>query len=143
MLIGFIPNLILVFAFRPPISVPNFSQIEARICELQRFTQSVRKEEKNKAEFFFRKFDCSYLGNGLRNALQILMWHPFSGGHLHGKFGAIWIRHYGTMDVLHLRVPHFLGPQDIQPCVLIIFCRMLLLMMIMMLHFKIIIQWCD
>ena len=27
------------------------------------------------------------------------MWSPLSGGHLHYKFGAIWIRHHGATDV--------------------------------------------
>ena len=50
----------LVFAFRPPISVPNFSKIEARTHKLWQFLQSVRndeeeeKEEKN--EEIFTKF---------------------------------------------------------------------------------------
>ena len=34
LLIRFTPNLMLIFDFRPPIGVPNFSQIEACMCEL-------------------------------------------------------------------------------------------------------------
>ena len=59
----------LVFALRRPISVPNFSKIEAHTHELWQFLQSVRndkeeKEEKN--EEILRNFADSYLGNGLR-----------------------------------------------------------------------------
>jgi len=42
----------LVFAFRPPIRVPNFSQIEARTQELWRFLQSVRNDEEKNEEIF-------------------------------------------------------------------------------------------
>jgi len=42
----------LVFAFRPPICVPNFSKIEARTHELWRFLQSVRNDD----EEIFTKF---------------------------------------------------------------------------------------
>ena len=53
------------------------------------------------------------------------MWPSLSGGHLHCKFGAIWIRNYGATDALKswlccscqythscLRTLCFLGPHD-------------------------------
>ena len=46
----------LVFAFRPPIRVPNFSKIEARTHELWQFLQSVRNDEEEKNEEIFTKF---------------------------------------------------------------------------------------
>ena len=50
-----------------PSSVPNYSPIEARIRVLWRILQSVRKEVEEKTPNFGR----SYLGNGLRDFLQI------------------------------------------------------------------------
>ena len=49
MFIGFLPNLLLRFALMHPLSVPNFSPIQARVRVLLQILQSVRKEvgEKN------------------------------------------------------------------------------------------------
>ena len=60
-----------------PLSVPNFSQIGARIRVLWRILQSVRKEvveeEKNEEKKKKKKpnFGRSYLGNGWSDFLQI------------------------------------------------------------------------
>ena len=61
--IGFLPNLVLRFALMSPLSVPNFSPIQAHIHVLSRILQSVRKEEE-KNEEKNPNFGCSYLGNG-------------------------------------------------------------------------------
>ena len=45
MFIGFLPNLVLRFALMSPLSVLNFSPIQARIRVLLQILQSVRKEE--------------------------------------------------------------------------------------------------
>ena len=53
-LIRFTQKSMLVFVFRPPIRVPNFSKIAARTQKIWRFLQSVRNdEEKNE---IFTKF---------------------------------------------------------------------------------------
>ena len=71
MLIKFIQKLMLVFAFRPPIHVPNFSKIEARthklwrfLHKLWRFLQSVRndKEEEKKRRNFYEILPTHILG---------------------------------------------------------------------------------
>ena len=54
----------LVFAFRPPIRVPNFSKIEARTHELWRFLQNVRNDEEEKNEEIFTKF-CLHISRSL------------------------------------------------------------------------------
>ena len=57
-----------------PLSVPNVSPIQARIRVLLRILQSVRKEEVEEEEKNEEKnpnFGRSYLGNGLRDFLQI------------------------------------------------------------------------
>ena len=64
MLIRFTQKLMLVFAFRPPIRVPNFSKIEARTLQLWRFLQSVRNDEEEKK-------NEEILGNGLRDFIKI------------------------------------------------------------------------
>ena len=48
MFIGFLPNLVLRFALMSPLSVPNFSLIQARIRVLLQILQSVRKEVEEK-----------------------------------------------------------------------------------------------
>ena len=50
MLIRFTQKLMLVFALKPQIRVPNFSKIEARTHELWRFLQSVRNDEEKEQE---------------------------------------------------------------------------------------------
>jgi len=52
------PKSMLVFAFRPPIRVPNFSKFKARTHELWQFLQSVRNDEekKEKNEEILTKF---------------------------------------------------------------------------------------
>ena len=47
MFIRFTPKLSLLFDFRSPIQVPNFSQIGACICKLCQFLQSVQNDEIN------------------------------------------------------------------------------------------------
>ena len=69
MLIRFIQKSMLVFAFRPPIRVPNFSKIEARTHKLWRFLQSVRNDEEEKE--ILQNFADSYLGNCLRDLVKI------------------------------------------------------------------------
>ena len=64
MFIGFLPNVVLRFALMSPLSVPNFSPIQARIRVLLRILQSVRKEEEEKNEEKNPNFGRSYLGNG-------------------------------------------------------------------------------
>ena len=56
-----------------PLSVPNFSPIQARIRVLLRILQSVRKEEveEEKNEEKNPNFGRSYLGNGWSDFLQI------------------------------------------------------------------------
>ena len=57
-----------------PLSVPNFSPIQARIRVLLRILQSVRKEEVEEEEKNEEKnpnFGRSYLGNGWSDFLQI------------------------------------------------------------------------
>jgi len=68
----------LVFAFRPPIRVPNFSEIEARTHELWRFVRN--DEEKEKNEEILQNFADSYLGNGLKDLVKFEMWPPLHGG---------------------------------------------------------------
>ena len=57
--------------------------------------QSVQKEEKNEDEslivYIVRMAEGIFFKFG--------MWPPLSGGNLHYKFGTIWIRHHGAMDV--------------------------------------------
>jgi len=50
MLIRFTQKSMLVFTFRPPIRVPNFSEIKACTHELWRFLQSVQNDEEEKEE---------------------------------------------------------------------------------------------
>ena len=55
-----------------PLSVPNFSPIQARIRVLLRILQSVRKEvEEEKNEEKNPNFGSLYLGNGWSDFLQI------------------------------------------------------------------------
>ena len=57
-----------------PLSVPNFSQIRARIRVLWRILRSVRNEEdeeEEKTKKLKRNFVRSYLGNGWSDFLQI------------------------------------------------------------------------
>ena len=56
-----------------PLSVPNFSPIQARIRVLLRILQSVRKEEVEEEENEEKtpNFGRSYLGNGWSDFLQI------------------------------------------------------------------------
>ena len=55
-----------------PLSVPNFSPIQARIRVLWRILRSVRNEEvKKKTKKLKRNFVRSYLGNGWIDFLQI------------------------------------------------------------------------
>ena len=56
-----------------PLSVPNFSSIQARIRVLLRILQSVRKEEvdEEKTKKKNPNFGRSYLGNGWSDFLQI------------------------------------------------------------------------
>ena len=56
-----------------PLSVPNFSQIRARIRVLWRILRSVRNEEdeEKKTKKLKRNFVRSYLGNGRSDFLQI------------------------------------------------------------------------
>ena len=56
MLIRFTQKSMLIFAFRPPIRVPNVSKMEALTHELWRFLQSVRNDEEEKGEEIFMKF---------------------------------------------------------------------------------------
>ena len=89
MLIRFTLKSMLVFTFRPPICVPNFSKIEARTHELWRFLQSVRNdEEENKLS---RRYRCVKIATLL----------------------------FLSMYSLFLCVPCFLGLHDTLPCVLI------------------------
>ena len=53
-----------------PLSVPNFSPIQARVRVLFRILQSVRKEEE-KTKKKNPNFGRSYLGNGWSDFLQI------------------------------------------------------------------------
>ena len=73
MFIGFLPNLVLRFALMSPLSVPNFSSIQARIRVSLRILQSVRKEEVEEEKTKKKKpnFGRSYLGNGWSDFLQI------------------------------------------------------------------------
>ena len=50
MFIGFLPHVVLRFALLSPLSVPNFSPIQARIRVLLQILQSVRKEVEEKEE---------------------------------------------------------------------------------------------
>ena len=54
-----------------PLSVPNFSPIQARIRVLLRILQSVRKEEEVEEEEKNPNFGRSYLGNGWSDCLHI------------------------------------------------------------------------
>ena len=55
-----------------PLSVPNFSPIQARIRVLWQILRSVRNEdEKEKTKKLKRNFVRSYLGNGWSDFLQI------------------------------------------------------------------------
>jgi len=79
MLIRFTQKSMLVFTFKPPIRVPNFSKIEARTHELWWFLQSVRNDEEEekegdeeeKTKKFLWNFADSYLRNGLRDLVKI------------------------------------------------------------------------
>ena len=68
MFIGFLPKLERRSALMRPLSVPNFSQIRARIRVLWR---SVRNEEEEKTKKLKRNFVRSYLRNGWSDFLQI------------------------------------------------------------------------
>jgi len=82
MLIGFIPNLTLIFAFRPPISVPRLKHAYASYSNLHK----VSKKKK-------RIFD-SLIAHILGMAEGIF----FKFG-LPCEFDAIWIRHHRATDV--------------------------------------------
>ena len=71
--IGFVPNLMLEFAFGLPFCVPNFKAIGVRVCLLQQFLQVCEKTKKKKKKTKKKKrnFSSSYLGNGWSDFLQI------------------------------------------------------------------------
>ena len=73
MFIGFLPKLVRRSSLMSPLSVPNFSQIRARIRVLWRILRSVRNEddEEEKTKKLKRNFVRSYLGNGWSDFLQI------------------------------------------------------------------------
>ena len=70
MLIRFTQNSMLVFVSRPPMRVQNFSKIKARTHELWRFLQSVWNDEEETKKFL-QNFADSYLGNSLRDLVEI------------------------------------------------------------------------
>jgi len=49
-------------------------------------------------DFFFESLIACISGMAKGIFFKFLMWLPLSGGHLHCKFGAIWIRNLGGMD---------------------------------------------
>ena len=49
-----------------------------------------------KQRIYFRNLIAHILGMVKGIFFEFGMWLPLSGGHLHTKFGAIWIRHHGA-----------------------------------------------
>ena len=84
-----------------PLSVPNFSPIQARIRVLLRILQSVRKEEveEEKNQEKNPNFGRSYLGNGWSDFLQFGMWTPLPSRHFCSNFGFNRIRNHGATKV--------------------------------------------
>ena len=121
---GFLPNLVLISAFRSPLSVPNFSLIRIHVCTLCRFCkvfEKPRKQTKKKKPetLVVRSLACqtvckfaaptqtvwharlgrSYLGNGLGDFLQIsYMYSPTARAlQQHGKTIVVY-QLYKKMD---------------------------------------------
>ena len=92
------PNWFL-FAFRPPIHLPNFSLIKEHICSYNDFCKVCEMTKKKEKMKKFYENLLTHVGNGWRDLIQIGMWPPLHGGELHCKFSAIWIRHHGATDV--------------------------------------------
>ena len=99
-----IPILILVFALRPPIGVPNFSLIEARIVIAIYAKCAKRRTKRKKQKNFFKSLIAHILGMAKGIFFKFWMLPPLSGGHLHCKVGAIWIRNHGAIDAWKLRL---------------------------------------
>ena len=71
MFIGFLPKLVLRSILISPLSLPNISPFGAHIRVLLRILRSVQNEEEEKMKKLKQNFDCSHLGNGWSDFLQI------------------------------------------------------------------------
>jgi len=119
------PNLILRFAFAPPISIP----VTVGFCRLLWFYVKCLKRRIIGKNVFF---ELCILEMVWEIFFKFEMWLLLKRGHLHSKFGAIQIRNYRTtytcvkivslflVNVLTVLLPHhFLGLHDTPLCVLI------------------------
>ena len=100
MFIGFLPNVVLRFALMSPLSVPNFSPIEARNRVLWRILQSVRKEveeEKNEEKTQPLSARISEMAGAI--VFKFGMWTPRPSWHFCSNFGFNRIRNDGATKV--------------------------------------------
>jgi len=93
------PKLILVLDFRPPVHVPDFSQIVAGICKLQWFLKCAKWQRKKWRNFW--KI-CWVISWEWLDRSNLEMWPPYMDASSTVKFGVIWIRHHGATDVWKL-----------------------------------------
>ena len=102
MFIGFLPNLVLQFALMSPLSVPNFSPIQARIRVLLRILQSVRKEEVEEEKTEEKKtLTLAARISEMAGAIffKFGMWTPLPSRHVCSNFGFNRIRNHGATKV--------------------------------------------
>ena len=101
MFIGFLPNLVLRFALMSPLSVPNFSPIQARVRVLLRILQSVRKEEVEEKNEEKKNQTLAARISEMAGAIffKFGMWTPLPRRHFCSNCGLNRIRNHGATKV--------------------------------------------
>ena len=103
------PNLILRFAFAPPISIP----VTVGFCRLLWFYVKCLKRRIIGKNVFF---ELCILEMVWEIFFKFEMWLLLKRGHLHSKFGAIQIRNHGTTYVRKRENRNFASCQYNSPC---------------------------